>query len=112
ARAHHAYTASLLLLGCRSPRARPSFPTRRSSDLAQLGDSQIAARRASRPVRDRSTAYGAALGRAIVDWATGDRFSETRGLAWKPDRKSTRLNSSHGSSSYAVSALKKKSSAR
>src|SRR5437899_4763617 len=52
--------------------------------IAQLGDSQIAARRASRPVRDRSTAYGAALGRAIVDWATGDRFSETRGLAWKP----------------------------
>src|SRR3989454_3189630 len=52
--------------------------------IAQLGDSQIAARRASRPVRDRSTAYGAALGRAIADWATGDRFSETRGLAWKP----------------------------
>src|SRR5256885_988707 len=52
--------------------------------IAQLGDSQIAARRASRPVRDRATAYGAALGRAIADWATGDRFSETRGLAWKP----------------------------
>src|SRR3989449_8942910 len=56
--------------------------------IAQLGDSQIAARRASRPVRDRSTAYGAALGRAIVDWATGDRFSETRGLAWKPPQRS------------------------
>src|SRR5439155_897489 len=52
--------------------------------IAQLGDSQIAARRASRPVRDRSTADGAALGRAILDWATGDRFSETGGLAWKP----------------------------
>src|SRR5256712_9403531 len=52
--------------------------------IAQLGDSQIAARRAPRPVRDRSTAYGAALGRAIADWATGDRFSETRGLAWTP----------------------------
>src|SRR2546430_14563001 len=54
--------------------------------IAQLGDSQIAARRASRPVHDRSTAYGAALGLAIADWATGDRFSETRGLAWKPPR--------------------------
>src|SRR5256712_2512388 len=52
--------------------------------IAQLGDSQIAARRASRPVSDRSTAYGAALGRAIADWATGDRFVETRGLAWTP----------------------------
>src|SRR3989442_3270820 len=55
--------------------------------IAQLGDSQIAARRASRPVRDRSTAYGAALGRAIADWATGDPFSETRGLAWKPPQR-------------------------
>jgi len=52
--------------------------------ITQLGDSQIAARHASAPVRDRSTAYGAALGRAIADWAAGDRFSETRGLAWKP----------------------------
>jgi hypothetical protein len=51
--------------------------------IAQLGDSQIAARRASGPVRDRSTAYGATLGRAIAAWAAGDRFSETRGLAWK-----------------------------
>ena len=54
--------------------------------IAQLGDSQIAARRASRPVHDRSTAYGATLGRAIAEWATGDRFFETRGLAWKPPR--------------------------
>src|SRR5438132_5009585 len=54
--------------------------------IDQLGDSQIAARRASRPVHDRSTAYGAALGLAIADWATGDRFPETRGLAWKPPR--------------------------
>src|SRR3989442_1779553 len=54
--------------------------------IAQLGDSQIAARRTSRAVRDRSTTYGATVGRAIADWATGDRFSETRGLAWKPPR--------------------------
>src|SRR5256712_7097922 len=52
--------------------------------IAQLGDSQIAARRASRPVHDRSTAYRGSLGRAIAEGATGDRFSETRGLAWKP----------------------------
>src|SRR5207244_8506841 len=54
--------------------------------IAQLGDSQIAARRASGAVHDRSTAYGATLGRAIAEWATGDRFLETRGLAWKPPR--------------------------
>ena len=55
--------------------------------IAQLGDSQIAARNArgiAPAVRDRSTAYGAALGRAVLEWATTDRFTETRGLTWKP----------------------------
>jgi hypothetical protein len=52
--------------------------------ISQLADSQLAARRVSPAVRDRSTAYGAALGHAIADWAAGDRFLETRGLAWKP----------------------------
>ena len=57
--------------------------------IAQLGDSQIAARAAtglSPAMRDRSVAYGAALGRAILDWAATDRFTETRGLTWKPPR--------------------------
>jgi len=57
--------------------------------IAQLGDSQIAApvaRGVSPAVRERSTAYGAALGRAVLDWATSDRFLETRGLTWKPPR--------------------------
>src|SRR2546429_3798030 len=31
-----------------------------------------------------------------------------RALGWQPDRKSTRLNSSHGYISYAVFCLKKK----
>src|SRR5207245_8226113 len=34
--------------------------------------------------------------------------AETPATAQQPDRKSTRLNSSHGSSSYAVFCLKKK----
>src|SRR5207247_7312896 len=57
--------------------------------ISQLGDSQIAARAAtglSPAMRDRSVAYGAALGRAILDWAATDRFTETRGLTWKPPR--------------------------
>ena len=33
-------------------------------------------------LRDRSLAYGATLGNAIGDWASRDRFTETRTLAW------------------------------
>src|SRR2546427_6151275 len=32
----------------------------------------------------------------------------TKGIFWRPDRKSTRLNSSHSQISYAVFCLKKK----
>src|SRR5437868_11379202 len=47
--------------------------------------------------------------RGSIDW--GPRSRESRKPAWrktKPDRKSTRLNSSHVSISYAVFCLKKK----
>jgi len=57
--------------------------------IAQLGDSQIAARTAhgvSASVRDRSAAYGAMLGQAVLEWAAHDRFAETRGLTWKPPK--------------------------
>src|SRR6266542_5994622 len=36
----------------------------------------------------------------------------TRRCSWRRDRKSTRLNSSHGSISYAVFCLKKKNKTR
>jgi hypothetical protein len=54
--------------------------------IAQLGDSEINARAASQAVLSVSTLYGAALGRAILDWAAADRFRDTRGLAWKPPK--------------------------
>src|SRR5205809_6221606 len=60
-----------------------SFPTRRSSDL---GGSGRAADRLPDPSRE----------------ATSPVFTKD------PDRKSTRLNSSHGYISYAVFCLKKK----
>src|SRR5438128_12676582 len=41
-------------------------------------------------------------------WATGHRNRELRLRECIVDRKSTRLNSSHGSISYAVFCLKKK----
>src|SRR5690348_17379325 len=87
----------------RSPRDLHSFPTRRSSDL----------------VGARSVAVGAA--RAVEEMRRvehekvepGDLDSMDRSLAALQqrvlvDRKSTRLNSSHPSISYAVFCLKKK----
>src|SRR5689334_23598925 len=68
-----------------------SFPTRRSSDLIMW---------ARLPLRIRLTlAFCAAM--AVVLAALG-------AFVYVRDRKSTRLNSSHSSISYAVFCLKKK----
>src|SRR5689334_23537308 len=68
-----------------------SFPTRRSSDLA-------VSRRACSASRE-SGSTAAARGRTLLGTGRPPTAS---------DRKSTRLNSSHSSISYAVFCLKKK----
>src|SRR5207245_11748313 len=95
----------------RAPPHLHSFPTRRSSDL--------------RPRRRTSSSRdGASCGRSAASASTGKSGPEMicapsarRGAPGLPrasdgdgrrDRKSTRLNSSHGSISYAVFCLKKK----
>src|SRR5690606_41748255 len=88
----------------------PAFPTRRSSDLpfffhGGIHAAQCAARRPSRTNAKR-LAVRALLeaGRAARRMLGMDRPTEPR----RPrDRKSTRLNSSHVKSSYAVFCLKK-----
>src|SRR5438067_2971333 len=78
------------------PRHHPdlhSFPTRRSSDLRpRTGDRHDPAQRAQ-------------LAPAPWWWDAGGDDSPR----YRQDRKSTRLNSSHVSISYAVFCLKKKS---
>src|SRR5207248_10500414 len=83
------------------PRALPSFPTRRSSDLSGL-------------LEDGKNPRGVvALVQAQVG-LPGERRAEEAPRALEilagrvPDRKSTRLNSSHRTISYAVFCLKKK----
>src|SRR5690606_41889406 len=85
-----------------APRAFPSFPTRRSSDLPRrlLDDGE---RRRSGPVIERGRRVGSRAG------ARARRPRVLRGPSRRVDRKSTRLNSSHVKSSYAVFCLKKKS---
>src|SRR5699024_12401488 len=84
-------------------RSLPSFPTRRSSDLA--------------PAAPRGPAVPAARPRPALHPHRGERRAAPRSAASllqhaRPaggtDRKSTRLNSSHVSISYAVFCLKKK----
>src|SRR5207245_4908558 len=95
-----------------SPLVLHSFPTRRSSDLNR--------RILAVPIAQENKR--SSLGHCLVG-----RRLETYALSWTPfarlgrrgkksiqrkpserDRKSTRLNSSHGSISYAVFCLKKK----
>src|SRR5207249_11432201 len=100
------------------PTTRPphSFPTRRSSDLAPsqhtLVDGELRSRdpRPGEPGRfnDAGTSHGRTALRVAQQ---GDRHVRPRRrviLRDDQDRKSTRLNSSHVSISYAVFCLKKK----
>src|SRR5207245_11664696 len=88
-------------------RLRPSFPTRRSSDLhfqnsSPPPTSSMRAMHCPRnisPARTTRTTSPSAPCTSSPPAATATSF---------PDRKSTRLNSSHGSISYAVFCLKKK----
>src|SRR5438876_7362583 len=81
-----------------APRDLHSFPTRRSSDLrsssAVADDDHIAAR-----------LQAVEGGTDLLDSHRQEREVAIRGFG---DRKSTRLNSSHPSISYAVFCLKKK----
>src|SRR5207245_11434052 len=77
-----------------------SFPTRRSSDLS---DRQAGRGRAQSRGRRRHPAVETCLP-GCRHWSLCRRV---RGIL-RVDRKSTRLNSSHGSISYAVFCLKKK----
>src|SRR5699024_12449233 len=98
-------TCRILFLSKRSGHLRHlhSFPTRRSSDLSQVRLAETYAAN-SRPATTRASGAVAAL--------VSSGCSRPRSPA-KPqhpqDRKSTRLNSSHVSISYAVFCLKKKS---
>src|SRR5690242_21375468 len=75
-----------------------SFPTRRSSDLSRRG----------LPSRSFSKGTSTKSGRSKPVPITSSLRSAQTGVMFGRDRKSTRLNSSHMSISYAVFCLKKK----
>src|SRR5690348_18214787 len=81
-----------------------SFPTRRSSDLATF--LQFAGERVAKLTEE------SAAGRwdEVASIAHAIKSSAMLATSSQRDRKSTRLNSSHPSTSYAVFCLKKKKS--
>src|SRR5437868_13271164 len=81
----------------RRPPRSTLFPTRRSSDL--LGGCAF---------RDQGGDATGGQGRRPRAGGNRDRGRRPRPPVASPDRKSTRLNSSHVSISYAVFCLKKK----
>src|SRR5690606_42112620 len=86
-------------------RVRHSFPTRRSSDLsASAGAWEVTATRS--PIGQRTSLRRGASPRGRTGASRG---SSRRGRTTeRRDRKSTRLNSSHVKSSYAVFWLDKR----
>src|SRR5690606_41763987 len=103
-------TRCVLRSGCSSLRTLlPSFPTRRSSDLAAYESRRLCGLPRI-PVGGRRAGFGRvacrlALGVTGVP-AIGRRSAPTRQVLYR-DRKSTRLNSSHVKISYAVFGWKK-----
>src|SRR5690606_41475002 len=107
--AYYYFTPFLLLyLSFRYSRALYSFPTRRSSDLTLL-DAYLDAVPDSKPLL---THAGGFLAWYNETYGTTYTFSNIDSMPIppknSPDRKSTRLNSSHVKISYAVFCLKKK----
>src|SRR5690242_20989243 len=89
-----------------------SFPTRRSSDLSVTpGEMAIFVRSDAQVARATAAAKASGFSFRTLDARVKTSSNEisigTMHLA-KGDRKSTRLNSSHMSISYAVFCLKKK----
>src|SRR5207248_10814922 len=96
------------------PRHLPSFPTRRSSDLAILHPAdgsvhparwvrRLAVQAVEAGVEIRERSHVESLDDLEADQVVVERFDVA-----SLDRKSTRLNSSHRTISYAVFCLKKK----
>src|SRR5699024_11220395 len=93
------------------PSHPPPFPTRRSSDLpnkpSAKTQAKLPAARVAECMRGCSQP-GLAVDRNHPSRASFKAFNSLVGHNFTQDRKSTRLNSSHVSISYAVFCLKKK----
>src|SRR5207244_11793252 len=97
----------LTLASTTTTRYLHSFPTRRSSDLATIVELGIGGFCAMKALSTRNDDPQHAS-RPFDLERDGFVMGEGAGVITNPDRKSTRLNSSHQIISYAVFCLKKK----
>src|SRR3989449_1305089 len=82
---------------------------RRLTELGDVPESLTRADAAARELHERLEAVERAAEEERTVWVRDRQYAETkRTELLKQDRKSTRLNSSHGYISYAVFCLKKK----
>src|SRR5207245_11222956 len=108
------FLSFLLCFSCYRPlRVLHSFPTRRSSDLAAslaLATAMALLARIGFHVGKWITNFGSAATLIVLGTLVFMPMFNSLHAGTAPfrDRKSTRLNSSHGSISYAVFCLKKK----
>src|SRR5205814_10642061 len=109
---HLAVVGCLLLFDCCVPLRRlRSFPTRRSSDLPPRNLRADAPPPSARPPSEPQVPMPDPQLPSTRERAGAPRRGPDNSAPQAPgDRKSTRLNSSHLGSSYAVFCLKKKSS--
>src|SRR5207248_4055254 len=104
---HTSSASPLLFLYCYGlPRHLHSFPTRRSSDLSSFGSIPGSVTRQTYFLASLST-YASTAG-VMLKVFLNSGSSRLQGFPVRIDRKSTRLNSSHRTISYAVFCLKKK----
>src|SRR5207253_6176055 len=108
------YQTSFVVFSHLSHRALHSFPTRRSSDLYSCFAAPSSGPLCMLMAADGLFTTGARLWMRTWMLAQWSAFSGVqlavagKSVAHRPDRKSTRLNSSHVATSYAVFCLKKK----
>src|SRR5207249_10470761 len=104
------YIFSFVFYSCRAHRVLHSFPTRRSSDLWDMRHtiSVLVENKFGVLTRVAGLFSGRGYNIDTLNVAPTDDPTASRMTIVTRDRKSTRLNSSHVSSSYAVFCLKKK----
>src|SRR5690606_41906445 len=104
---------SLSFHGSDDHRALHSFPTRRSSDLGRPTGSATASSASSAVLSSSGPSPPATTsGQTTFSPPSNSSPQSLRIIDDTPDRKSTRLNSSHVKISYAVFCLKKKKTTR
>src|SRR5207248_11332827 len=104
--AHDRASSTFYICASAHPRGLPSFPTRRSSDLSAAAVRRLV--EGDLPPEPRAAHWAFWFNTLVFEEYTVYLHERLEEVDRVLDRKSTRLNSSHRTISYAVFCLKKK----